>query len=174
MTTKLVLLGLTLVSCSSAETPAEPDDAGPDGAALDASWLSELTSSRNAWNTLVATMGDTYSYAEENCLVNATSHTVTTIQVERGVARLFATTMIPTSQCLASVNRYDDFRPRTLPELYDQCEALLRREGNAVKVELDDDQVLRGCSWPGERACTDNCGEGFYLRAWSFGQLEVP
>lgn len=162
----------------------EPDggtrqrDAGPDSALPDASapQLAELAQSRGAWDALVAAMGDTYSYAEENCLVNAMEHTVTTIQVENGTARLVTTTLIASSECLAQVNRYADFQPRTLPELYDECKDLVTREGNAVTIELDERSVIRACTWPGPGPtdCTDNCGEGFYLRSLLFGTLTVP
>jgi hypothetical protein len=167
-----------------------PPDAGPDGSVPDACssapdaacgggaadpLLAKLAQSSSAWNDLVAAMGDTYSYAEENCRINVSGdQTVTTIQVENGSARLVTTTSIPKSQCLASVNRYADFQPRTLPELYDECKALVFREGSAVTIELDDRGVIRGCTWPGQAGCSDNCGEGFYLRAVTFGTLTVP
>jgi hypothetical protein len=160
---------------ASAETRAH--DAGPDSAMRDARVEvadAGLAHSRQTWDALVASMGDTYSYAEENCVVNAPEHTVTTVQVIHGVARLFATTQISSRQCLARVNRYDSFQPHTLPELYDTCAALLEREAGAVTVEFDQEGVLRACTWPGSNDCRDNCGEGFYLRALGFGVLEVP
>jgi hypothetical protein len=154
----------------------QPTDAGPDSAAPDTAVPKPTTleQSRKAWDALEAAMGDTYSYAEENCVVNAPTHKVTTIQVENGNARFVTSTMIARSQCLALVNRYADFQPRTLPELYDECEALVARNGSAVKIELDSRNVVRGCTWSGANGCTDNCGEGFYLRALSFGTLTVP
>jgi hypothetical protein len=185
----LALLWLTLSACSPKSTPSvgdagqpplhggrQPQDTGTDSTLPDVSvpGQTELERSRSTWNALVAAMGDTYSYAEENCVVNAPTAKVTTIQVEDGKARLFTTSMIARSECLALVNRYADFQPRTLPELYDECEALVAREGSAAKIELDSRGVIRGCTWPGAANCADNCGEGFYLRALLFGALNVP
>jgi hypothetical protein len=156
-------------------TVPEATSGGPDtGTGKIAVSDPRLAMSLTAWNGFVAEMGDTYSYAEENCLVNAPEHTVTTIQVTDGVASLFASTTIATSQCLASVNRYDSFTPRTVPALYAECDDLVGRQGNAVTIEFDDRGLIRGCTWPGDSNCQDNCGEGFYLRALMFGTLEVP
>jgi len=166
----------------------KPRDAGPDGAVPDATSggpdtgtgkppVSDprLAQSLTTWNALVAEMGDTYSYAEENCGTNsAEGYTVTTIQVTDGTARLFGRTGIAASECLGLVGRYEDFQPVTIPELYAQCDTLVGQEGNAVTIEFDDRGVIRGCTWPGDATCNDNCGEGFYLRAMMFGTLEVP
>ena len=167
----LFALALALAGCSS----STPTDAGtkPHDPVSDA-LQGELTQSRNAWDRLVASMGDTYSYAEENCVVNGDSHRVTTIQVDHGAARLFTTTTIARSECLAEVNRYDDFQPHTLPELYDQCRDLIERAGSAVELQFDDQGVIRGCASPGSDGCFDNCGNGFFLRAVTFGTLVVP
>jgi hypothetical protein len=161
---------------AATDSGAKPRDAGADSAPPDASDppTSKLEQSRAAWNALVAAMGDTYSYTEENCLVNAPMHELTTVQVENGKARLVTTFMITSKQCLALVNRYASFQPRTLPELYDECAALIARECSAVKVELDERGVIRGCTWPGASDCSDNCGEGFYRRAVQFGTLILP
>jgi hypothetical protein len=180
----LVWAPLMCAACSSSRTLTTPEasEAGVHDASRKptaeqtADLLQTLKRSREAWDALVAAMGDTYSYAEENCLVNAAgpSQAVTTIQVEGGAARLFATTLIDGSMCESLVNRYNDFTPRTLPELYAECEALVRAEGRAVTLQVDQRGVLKACIYPGDSDCFDNCGEGFYLRALQFGALEVP
>ena len=133
----------------------------------------KLAQSRAKWDALSAANGDSYSYAEENCRGNAPTATVTEVQVNAGQAQIVATTEIPTNECLAQVNRYDDFTAQTLPQLYEQCLNLLRHEGVQVNIELDDRELIRGCTWPGDDQCQDNCGEGFYLRSLDFAQ-EAP
>jgi hypothetical protein len=162
------LLSLGLLRCGADTPTSTQPDAAPAGQ------VDALHRSRQAWDALMAAMGDTYSYSEENCVVNAPTHKVSVVQVRDGDAMLFSTAMIPTSECMATVNRYDDFSARPLQDLYKECERLLAAHGGAVSVSFDDRNLIKGCTWSGAESCSDNCGEGFYLRSLSFGQLEVP
>jgi hypothetical protein len=128
----------------------------------------ELAESRTKWDALSAANGASYSYTEENCRGNAPTATVTEVQVNAGKAQIVSTTEIPTSECLAQVNRYNDFTAQTLPQLYEQCLRLVQSEGAEVELEFDDRGLIRGCTWPGDETCVDNCGEGFYLRSLAF------
>jgi hypothetical protein len=122
----------------------------------------------------VTKQGDTYHYSEENCRVNALEAEVVTVQVEHGQAREVSSSFIPVDDCLGRVNAYDDFTARTMPALYMECEALIRRAGEEVSLTFDERGLLEDCSWPGpgEDECLDNCGEGFYLRTLAFGTVD--
>jgi hypothetical protein len=170
---------LGLIACTSGGTTSVPDagDAGHIPTIEEvAAQLETLQRSREAWEKLVASMGETYSYTEENCMANVAGpdQAITVIQVEDGHARLSGTELIERRMCEAHVNRYDNFTPHTLPELYADCEALVRREGTSVEVKVDERGVLKACMYPGSSNCFDNCGEGFYLRTLTFGKPEVP
>ena len=41
------------------------------------------------------------------------------------------------------VNRSESFTPRTLPELYSECEELIRRLGRTLTVTFDERGILR-------------------------------
>ncbi|HMI94110.1 MAG TPA: hypothetical protein VK509_22205 [Polyangiales bacterium] len=71
------------------------------------------------------------------------------------------------------MNRYESFTPRTIDALHDECSMLLERQSDAT-IRLDDRGIVERCVWVGEPTCMDNCGEGFLLRTWQFGPLEVP
>lgn len=135
----------------------------------------EIERSREVWDELEAQMGDTYWYEDENCLLNAPTHTVAVMQIEEGIASLATMRSIATGECVGRANRYSDAVPTTLPALYDACEALVQREGQAaVAVTFDTAGVIKSCTWEGSPACSDNCGEGFVLRDRGFGLYPAP
>jgi hypothetical protein len=158
-----------------------PDGTVPDGTVPDGgpSALDELATSLQTWSELLAEAGaengqaDVYWYAEENCVVNATEHKVTFVQVTPDSVSIIETQMIPGDECRGRTNRYEDFVAATLPELYAQCEALVQREGAEVTLELDARGVIQACTWPGDASCADNCGEGFFLLSVDFGQVII-
>jgi hypothetical protein len=159
---------------NGAVTLVTPDAAV--GAGGTTTQLQALQRSREVWESLVGSMGETYYYAEENCLINVSGpdYAVTTIQVESGAARSLGVSLLDPSMCEARVNRYNSFTPHTLPQLYAQCEQLLYRDATATEVGFDERGVLKSCIYPGDSGCLDNCGEGFYLRTLAFGMLVVP
>ncbi len=89
------------------------------------------------------------------------------------MASITATSTTSSDECLGSVYRYENFVAATLPELYAQCETLLRREGDEVTLELDARGVMRACTWPGSSDCFDTCGEGFFLLEIEFGTVVI-
>jgi hypothetical protein len=81
---------------------------------------------------------------------------------------------ISRNECAAYVNRYDDFVPWTLPQLYADCEQLVRARGTELTVSFDDRGVLQSCFVTdggngGDAGCFDACGNRFYIRELSFG-----
>jgi hypothetical protein len=134
-----------------------------------------LAQSRATFEQLLADSGESaYSYEEENCALNAPTGTVTLVQVEGTAARLVQTSMIDRSECTGSLNRLGDFTPRTLLELYDECDDLLGREPDA-QLTFDDLGVVQSCSVDlSGPECQDACGVGFFIQSWMPGILILP
>jgi hypothetical protein len=102
------------------------------------------------------------------CAPNKIQGEVNTIRVDSNGAHIVTTREIEPSDCQAQVNRYEDFEAQTFEALYAACKKLVTRECDA-RVETDGQGVLRSCTWEGDDLCADNCGEGFHLRRWGFG-----
>ena len=87
--------------------------------------------------------------------------------------------MLETRPGRAFVNRYVDFTPSTLPQLYDECEQLTRALGRQITVSFDDRGVLQACILTdggngADSGCDDACGSGFYIRDLSFASPPAP
>lgn len=142
---------------------------GPCGAATDA--RERLFDSRDKWNELSASLGKEYWYEEENCLAGVVGGggSVTRVQVEGDSAQISSMFAIQGDACMGKVNRYDSFTAKTFPQLYEECAALLDRDGDQVKITTDAQGVIHECS-DSEPGCQDNCGEGFLVRTWHAGK----
>jgi hypothetical protein len=166
--TAVVLGALALAGCGASGNPDTDTDAGDSGPMV-IDTRPRLSDSLEAWKKLSAAMGESYWYEEENCLTNAAGKggDVTRVQVMGDVAKI--STMLATSgECSFKLNRYEDFTAKTFPELYDECAMLLDRHGNEVEIAVDARGVIQKCSYAGGPDCSDNCGEGFFIRAWDF------
>lgn len=137
-----------------------------------------MTTSRAKWRELSTAMPGPYWYAEENCGRPSFQGSRTIIQVASGVAQV--SEKIALARCSGLVNRLKDIRPgpwwetdplgdvpETMEQLYDVCEATLRRIPLAL-LQFDDRGVIKAC-YGDEPGCADGCGAGFNLRDWQFG-----
>ena len=131
--------------------------------------LERLAESRQAWDTLAASGGETYWYEEQNCVVNVAGGggDATVVQVEDGVASLAS--MGPVDSCVVKVNRYGGLPTLTMNGLYDLCAELLTFRGSAITLTTDARGVVQSCFTPDEPGCFDACGSGFALGGWAFG-----
>lgn len=162
---------LCLFAAYSCSSTTQLPDAGQGSAAGASALLAELARSRQAWNALAEAMGGTYSYAEENCVYNSIEQGRTLVEVRDGVASKAGFAKIAPSDCAVFVNRYDDFVPKPLPSLYDECERLIRALGNQLSVSFDEHDVLQACfvtDGGNGGDCYDACGSGFFIRDLTF------
>lgn len=152
----------------------QASDATSDAADASSSpHLAQLSQSRASWQALRAASPGAYWYAEENCAANSVQGSVEVVQVESNMARDRGAVAIPRSSCEALVDRYGrlydaDGKLRTMEQLYDLCEAQLRREP-ASNFAVDARGVIKACWYRQLSNCLDSCGSGFYLRDVQFG-----
>jgi hypothetical protein len=130
--------------------------------------VAAVTTSLERWDELGSDDGGIYWYDEEYCAPNMPNGTVTTVQVGPSGPMPVRTRNIERKDCEAQVNRYELLEPSTFEQLYAMCKTLVMRECDTT-FTTDDRGVVRSCMWDKDQNCSDNCGQGFHLRAWGFG-----
>jgi hypothetical protein len=130
--------------------------------------VAAVTSSLERWSELGSSDAGTYWYEEEYCAPNMPKGIVTTVQVGPSGPMQLRTRNIEPQDCEAHVNRYELLEPSTFEQLYAMCKTLVMRECDTT-FTTDERGVVRSCMWDKDENCNDNCGHGFHLRAWGFG-----
>ena len=173
--------GLAVPLEAGPEEMSSPD-AGPEGGSNRLEQLLAIIDGAVArWRQLERDAGARYWYEEEQCSFASTTGTVSSVQVDGDRADVVGMSTITRSAapgCERVVDRYLPLGALSMRALYQLCTEVVNYGREQSTLEVDDAGVLRSCFFapapntlPG---CRDNCGRGYHLRRWSFGDAQVP
>jgi hypothetical protein len=126
-----------------------------------------LDQSEAAWEALESAQGSTYWFTETKCgQVRDTTHVAVTDGVALIVSREESEEGSPCAE--GEPYRYEDFGPAAIPDLYDECRAMLSQEYDTT-IGLDAEGVIKFCRGVEGSSCRDACDHGFHIASRGFG-----
>jgi hypothetical protein len=142
---------------------------GSDGAS--SPLLAEVDEAERIWQALEEEHGSTYWYSETSC--GQGFREITRVQVTDGggalVSREYEGGEDQTAGCTEDEPyRYESWGADTLPEMFEECRALIRY-GYDTTITFDDDGVLKSCRALDDPSCNDACDHGWHIAERAFG-----
>lgn len=151
----MLFIMLTAAACAS-------DDESP--------LLAEVDEGERIWRELEAEHGSTYWYTETSC--GADLREITRVQVTDGRAAIHDRMQETDGEgglCTPGEPfRYETWTPDTLPEMFEECRALIRH-GYDTTITFDDGGVPKACRALADPSCNDACDHGWHIAERGFG-----